>query len=418
MQCNGCRGPGILLATCLLTMTGTAVKANDDVADAVESTVRRPEFDEAQPLGEAVQALPPGPAGPIPPFFPIEPVSHPDPNVLERSHLFPLLNGVILDAQIAPHLFMFDSFERLYGPPRRGRARRAVAWSFTPMIRVRILNVSSSPVKTLSWMPKMDVQLVSVWRTQVPATQNEHARALTLHATVGHHSNGQDEWLYRRGLADDDMLCPPPASVKEVTINYPNGSFSTNYLRFGGVHKWMVLAPKDGERIPVRERIPIRTLSLGAYYEVNPRWLRIGGVLPDVIRPLYGGNRVRGIAEFETRLGKNPLQPHRFWGGTARLTATVERISKIHGVGPLTSVGEGDTPLAVVYRPGNGSSPWRFVGEAAWNPDWSHGWGIETRYVHGQDYYNIQFIRNIHWFQLGVVFDAGEFQRFLTKGGR
>jgi hypothetical protein len=53
----------------------------------------------------------------------IRPVSHPDPNVLERSHLFPVLNGLVLEGQFALHVFFWDNFHRL--TRRRGGTRRS-----------------------------------------------------------------------------------------------------------------------------------------------------------------------------------------------------------------------------------------------------------------------------------------------------
>ncbi|HEY3121562.1 MAG TPA: hypothetical protein VGL15_13115 [Vicinamibacteria bacterium] len=332
----------------------------------------------------------------------IRPVSHPDPNVLERSHLFPILNGLVLEGQFALHVFFWDNFHRLY--EAQGR-HSAVAFSFTPLIRVRILRAASDPLKTLSWMPKVDAQWVRAYRQDVPSLLPEHARTLTVYGTLGHHSNGQDECLYQPRLPEDDRVCPPPAA-RDLTVNYPNGNFSTNYIRLGAVHRWLTLVPFGGGRVARS------SISLGLVGETNPRWLHIGGVLPEVIRPFYGANRIRLLAEHERRLGSVSPSAGGFWQGSLRFTGSLDYIDKQPGTGPLLSSGEGATPLEVLYRPAGGSSRWRAIIEAAWHPDWMRGWGVEARYYHGQDYYNIQFVRDIHWFQAGIVFDAGEFQLF------
>lgn len=349
--------------------------------------------------------------------LPFEAVSHPDPNVLERSHLYPGFQGNLLDAQIALHIFFYDNFKKLYAPvpapaaptAPRSHVRHAVSWSFTPLIRVRILDRPSGPIKTLSWMPKTDLQHVTLWRQEVKNPDDERPRALTLHFTVGHHSNGQDECTYVRGLANSDPACVDPADPAGLRINYPNGSFSTNYLRFGVSHKWLRLRNTPFGVTP--RRTHTATLS----FETNPEWLKIGGTLPPAMKSLYGGNRVRGQYEFETRVGPASGLRHPLLRGSLRLTGSAELIDKLsEGPEPSFTVVPG-APLNELWTPGRGSSRFRFSVEAAWNPDALRGWGLQARYWHGQDPYNLRFVRDIHWFQAGIMFDAGELQRFLVR---
>jgi hypothetical protein len=275
------------------------------------------------------------------------------------------------------------------------------------MLRVRIQNVESGPIKTLSWMPKGDLQLVWLRRQAVSPT-TERARAWTLLATVGHHSNGQDECTYVPGVLSRSDLCPDPARVEDVQINYPNGSFSTNYIRVGVFRKWLSLRKQN------LQSIPVRTLLVGAVFEANPSGLTIGGTLPPVLRELYGCNRFLGRAEWETRVGSfDPSSGSGLLRGSLRLAAGVEYLDKLAPSGAATFTSRPDEPMNALYDPRTGSSRWRFSAEAAWNPDALRGWGLFARYVHGQDHYNILFIRDIHWFQAGIVFDAGEFQVFV-----
>jgi hypothetical protein len=328
------------------------------------------------------------------------PNSHPDPNVLEHSHMYFATQGMLFEAQIAPHIFFFDNLKGLYDADV-GKHRWGWALSFTPMIRLRNLDEESGPIKTLSWMPKLDLQVVRMRRDSAST-----ATSLTLHGTVGHHSNGQDECTYEPGILGRDDLCPPPSRPEDVTINYPNGSFSTNYLRLGVVWKRYRLVRREDYSMATR------ALTFGLYGETHPPGLKIGGTLAPPLRPLYGSNRLRATAAFETRVGPSEPDSRSFWKGSVRLESWGEYIDKIAPGLPPTFTTIPDAPLNALYVPGEGSSRFRFLIEAAWTPDWLRGWGLEVRYHHGQDYYNLLFIRDIHWFQAGIVFDAAEFLPF------
>lgn len=340
--------------------------------------------------------------------LPIAPKSHPDPNVLERSYLLPFFEGLAFEAQIAPHIFIWDNFQKLYQPVDPGRSGHfAAAVSFTPMVRLRMQDAESSPIKTLSWMPKVDVQLVWMRRRAALAENDERASAWTLQATVGHHSNGQDECSYVPGVLSRPDLCPDPTRLEDVRINYPNGDFSTNYVRLGVTRKWLTLRTLGSGRVPVR------TFLLGGAFEANPAGLRIGGTLPPVLRTLYGCNRLLGRLEWETRLGDFPSSTRSgLLRGSLRISGAIEYLDKAAPTADATFTSQPDAPLNALYTPATGSSRWRFSSEVAWNPDALRGWGLVARYLRGQDHYNLLFIRNIDFFQAGVVFDAGELQLF------
>ncbi len=223
---------------------------------------------------------------------------------------------------------------------------------------------------------------------------------------MGHHSNGQDECTYQPGVLSREDLCPDPTRPEDVRINYPNGSFSTNYLRLGAVWKRYRLQPFGGSSVATR------AMGFGLYGETHPPGLKIGGTLPPVLRPLYGTNRLRAFASLEARVGSLGPESGGFWKGSVRLEGGVEYIDKVPPDRAPTSTTIPDAPLNALFTPGDGSSRWRFVVEAAWTPDWLRGWGLEARYHYGQDYYNLLFVRDIHWFQAGIVFDAAEFLPF------
>lgn len=93
--------------------------------------------------------------------IPTKPVPHPEIPTLERSHI---ITGPSLafEAQLAPHINVFESLSRhkVVEPGNQG-----TAVVFSPMIRLRMLNETSSPIKTLSWMPKVDFEKVLVGDT-------------------------------------------------------------------------------------------------------------------------------------------------------------------------------------------------------------------------------------------------------------
>ena len=338
------------------------------------------------------------------------PQSHPNPNVLERSHMFFGLHGLLFEAQIAPHIFFYDSLDRLYeGKPEE--RPWAFAWSFTPMLRVRNRSDTSGPIKTLSWMPKTDFQVVRRSPIVEDPGRGFSTSTLTLHATVGHHSNGQDECTYVPGVLSREDLCPAPTRREDVKINYPNGSFSTNYVKIGAVKRWVGLKRYRDRHAPDEEQLVVHSsFSAGLYLEANPSGLKVGGVLDPVLRPLYGTNRIHGTVELEHRVG--PVEGKSPWRGSVRATGWASYIDKIPAGVEATFTSEPDAPLNELYTPNDGSSRFRFGVEAAYNPDWLRGWGFEVRYQHGQDYYNLLFVRDIHWFQMGIVWDAAEFEPF------
>ncbi|HXB55405.1 MAG TPA: hypothetical protein VN461_11515 [Vicinamibacteria bacterium] len=342
-----------------------------------------------------------------PRVLPPQPVSHPNPNVLERSTLFFGGHGLVVEAQIAPHLFFYDTVKKIYDL-KCGHSTRVSAISFTPMIRLRNRSDTSDPIKTLSWMPKFDAQVV--WAKRVDPF---HSRMFTLHGTIGHHSNGQDECIYSPGILDRADLCRVPSRIQDVRINYPNGSFSTNYFRLGLVSKRYYLSQTPDPDQPTVDPVK-HTFAVGAYGEFHPGWFHPFGIsaLDPVLRPLYGDNRVSGVVEYESRI----LDGHKIVSGSARLTGLISYIDKIASGPPATFVSQPNAPLNALYSPGNGSSRLAIFLEAAWNPDWLRGWGLDVRYYRGQDYYNLLFIQDIHWFQAGIVFDAAEFEPFKKLG--
>ena len=357
-----------------------------------------PAVDRAEALRTACQ-LASGPvpaASPAPPGggalgIPKNPVPHPHPYLLERSILFPFQQHLILEAQIAPHLYFW---ENLTSQRMRLLGGNAFAVSVTPMFKVRIRNEASSPVQTLSFMPKLNLQYFHLGRKEATKLWPDTFWMKGGLFVWGHHSNGQTQCIYDASLPDDDPRCKGPADPAAVHIAYPTGSFSTNYLKLA-LFLTRIHAPSDnlapspeGEKLV--QQVPDTKTTFAAIVEVNPPSLPPGGSLSEPARSLYGPNRFGLLAEHERRTRARSG----FVAGSYRLTGLVEYIDKV---------------------PDAGSSRWRFTSEAAFEPDWFRAGGFVARYIYGQDYYNLQFDRNISWFQFGLIFSASEFEPFLSK---
>lgn len=324
--------------------------------------------------------------------IPQAPVPHPHPYLLERSMLFPFQQDLILEAQVAPHLYFYDGLTR---EGVRLKGGNAVAVSVTPMFKVRIRNEPSSPVQTLSFMPKLNFQYFRLPRkpADVPWPDGFWMKGALF--VWGHHSNGQTQCIYDPTKLDGAPDCKGPPDPADVQINYPNGSFSTNYLRFSLFLTKMrlgKLAPVAG-RADLMQKVAYAKTTIAANLEVNPPGLPPGGSLDEPARSLYGPTRVGLLVEHEQRTSRR----RGFLAGGYRLTGIAEFIDK--------------TPDA-------GSSRWRFTAETAFEPDWFRSGGFVARYIYGQDYYNLQFTRNISWFQFGLIFSASEFEPFLARVSR
>jgi hypothetical protein len=321
--------------------------------------------------------------------IPQAPVAHPHPYLLERSMLFPFQQGLILEAQVAPHLYFYDGLTR---ERARLEGGNAVAVSATPLFIVRVRDEPSAPVQTLSFMPKLNFQFFRLPRKPADAPWPD---AFWMKGTLfvwGHHSNGQTQCIYDPTKLDGAPDCKGPADPADVQVNYPNGSFSTNYLKLALFLVKMRLRPAPPVAAGIVQRVTYSKTTIAASLEVNPPRVPPGGSLDEPARSLYGPTRVGVLVEHEQRTSRRG-----FLAGSYRLTGIAEFIDKTTAAG---------------------SSRWRLTAEAAFEPDWFRSGGFVARYIYGQDYYNLQFTRNISWFQLGLIFSASEFEPFLQRVSR
>jgi hypothetical protein len=312
-----------------------------------------------------------------------------------------------LEADLFPHLVAAQNFSStldLAAQSRRG-VRRFKEYSYsisgTPAIRMRMLRDVSAPVRTPSYMPRVNAQflwtrglkdcdpsstnagcrtLESATLEAVTATGGEEARAMVsvprvsvweAHVIVGHHSNGQDGCLISSQVRVPPTTgeCVPVGVPTAETINRRDGSFSTNYVRTGINYSrnWM-----ESNLEATREA------RLRVEVEHHPR-----GWIDDDIEELYGRTRLNTAAAYATR--------HvRFCSRRLEGSAGV-----VWNPGVVETVTEWSTSLQASCFPFTGGN-----------------WGFFVRFYRGQDYYNIGFLDEISRVHIGATFNQTGFFRF------
>lgn len=374
------RSPKLIIAVSLLLMVALAAPA---VARQQEDP---PEKDPRKTVTNA---------GPIVPF-------------LEGTDVFFALGqDTVFEANILHHAIAFQNFvdildlDRQTRLLRSGRRAKNLAFSVsgTPAVRLRMLEAVSRPVRTPSWMPRGNVQLL--WARDVQQVvetieRNEEAlrsgaatpRSLfanlpqvsiwEAHAIVGHHSNGQDGCTFedqRRDELDECRSVTPPAVPRQ--LNTTDGSFSTNFVRVGVNYRRNAL---DDELWAKREwggRVDL---------EYHPK-----GWMDDDIVEDYG----------RTRLGVSAVIASREWSWCPK------RAEANAGLQFIAGRPEDTSPVAITIQ-------------GSCFPTTRGGWGFFVRYYYGQDYYNIRFFNDISRLHLGFTFNQSAFFRFCrgcTQGG-
>jgi len=326
----------------------------------------------------------------------------------DTGNVFDELFKFRLEADIFPHLVVAQNFTDVLDIEKQrtngASAFKQVAYSIsgTPAVRLRMFNERSAPVRSPSYMPRGNFQLLWVRGVKdcaagstkrhcrdvatVPGTTStdpmvaaeaalrriERVSVWEGHFIVGHHSNGQDQCLstlQHLEAAGDDQTCVPDVPLTRGTVNTKDGSFSTNYMRFGVNYSrnWL-----DGELFADTE------LRLKAEVEHHPRaWM------DPVIADVYGRTRLNLGAAYAMR---------DIPGCRKRL----EGLATL-GLNPGAAT-DADSPTAILqvscYAAPNG------------------GWGFFVRFYSGQDYYNAAFFDYIRRLHVGMTFNQSAFFRF------
>ncbi len=328
-------------------------------------------------------------AGPIIPF-------------LEGTDVFfSLRRDTVFEADIMPHLVVFQDFSDVIDITEQARRalvaggprvkRFAVAVSGTPAVRIRMFEDVSRPVRTPSYMPRGNFQVIWARNVEAVAAGYTGASQLTApagpgrdpsaagdprqvslwegHAIVGHHSNGQDGCFFQ----DEERIDEECVSVLPIAgdrlVNKRDGSFSTNYVRAGLNYRRNTL---DGDLWALKE------WGFRAAIEYHPRaWI------DDDIEEIYGRTRFNVDGTYALR--ELPWCPRR-----AEATAGFQVIA-----GHPESV----WPVAITVQ-------------GTCFPTRQGGWGFFVRYYGGQDYYNLGLLENIQRVHVGATFNQSGFFRF------
>jgi len=287
--------------------------------------------------------------------------------------------STVFEGDIFPHMVVYQNFTDVIDAGRqsgRGEPRR-IAWviSGTPAVRIRMFEEISRPVRTPSYMPRGNVQIILARGIrEALAPGGEKRNRVTLweaHAIVGHHSNGQDGCLYQDEVRNGELCDRVPSSKTGHIINTKDGSFSTNYARVGVNFRRNYL---DTDLWASREW-GLRA-DVEQHFKMDP-----------LIRELYGRTRFELAASYAHR--ETRLCSRRFdMSGSAKAI-----------VGADADV----WPVAL-------------TAQVSCFPLPRGGWGFFARFYGGQDYYNIGFLENVQRFQVGATFNQGGFFRFQRPG--
>jgi hypothetical protein len=306
---------------------------------------------------------------------------------LDRSYIMNTIpfRDLVFEGQFAPALFFYQNIPqqlaRVFTPEHREHA--AWAFSFSPMVRLRMHAEPSNPVRTPSYMPKFTIQYLRVMRTQAGSDEVSRLRSPVRFIELqiipwGHHSNGQEGCLFEDQTRVDGECADGSFVPDGRAVNIEDGSFSTNYARATIIYEINRL----DDNLIVRSAFAA-SLAL----EVHPRDFGPGAISQQ-LQEAYGTYRSRAALEHRRAFAHSwPGLLRPFSSGQFRVEASTEYMYE----GP-----DEVPPFVIDLRV-----------EATFAP--LGGWGIAARYYHGQDYYNLGFLRTLNEFQLGVVFDFGRF---------
>lgn len=293
---------------------------------------------------------------------------------------------LVFEAQIAPRIIIMDSIRdataRLFDTASPAESVWGWQLSATPMVKLRMFNSVSSPVRTPSYMPKGTIQVARFRSLSSAADKDERQKAPVAMWLIdvipfGHHSNGQEQCLFttQSRNAAGDCVETPGSSGKAV--NKLDGSFSTNYVEAGLYYGRIHLQGGVGDQASVTRT----EWRLGGALQLNPKGY-LPGSIDDELAPLYGTTRV----SFEAMAAGRDAWKCRRLQGQAR----VQYIRN----GPA------------------GMHPFIYFAESSCLPRSWGGAGLFVRLYSGQDYYNLGFAESITRLQFGVALQPATFLSF------
>jgi len=301
-------------------------------------------------------------------------------------------HGLVFEGQIAPRVIILDSFGKATRALLNEEDRTAWAWqlSATPMVRLRMIDQESNPVRTPSYMPKGTFQLARLRNLTTADPRKEEKRysqgpiAMWLFELIpfGHHSNGQENCLFLPRAVNPGDVCAEPASGAGA-VNKLDGSFSTNYAELTVHYGRMRL---DAAGAPEGDYASRSEWRIGAGVQINPEGF-LGGSISPVLAPRYG--QTRWLVDAMTAW-RRPARAK--WFERLELGGRLQYIGDVEGLPPV--IGK----IEVLALP------------RTWG-----GAGIFVSYYRGQDYYNLGFAERIHRVHAGVSLQRDTFLSFAAR---
>jgi hypothetical protein len=299
-------------------------------------------------------------------------------------------SNLIVEAQIAPRIIIVGSFGDVTRRLLAAIRRPVWGWqlSTTPMVRLRLFNEESSPVRTPSYMPKATVQIASLRNVSRAdeSDEEEFSRGpvemwLIDVIPFGHHSNGQNGCLFTSQSRQAGDECVESARPQSSAINTTDGSFSTNYIQAMVQYGRLYL---DSELAPETEYATRREWRAGAGFQVNPEGY-VAGSIDHSLSELYGPTRIlfEGMVAARDR-----------W-----------RCGRL----------EADVHLQYIVDAPAGVPAFTTRAETACLPRAWGGTGLFVRFYRGQDYYNLGFAERISRLQFGFTLQRGMFLSFKIR---
>ena len=301
-------------------------------------------------------------------------------------------SDLVFEGQIAPRIIIVDSISR--ATRNVLLESKAPVWSYqvstTPMVKLRMFDQTSNPVRTPSYMPKANVQFAK-FRNRSPQTDadaegfNNGPIEMWLIDTVpfGHHSNGQDGCLFTSEARNEEGDCVEvtPTPPGEQAVNKKDGSFSTNYIEAMAFYGRMVL---DSDGAAAGDFATRWEWRAGIGIQLNPEGY-VGGSIKPALADRYGPTRIL----FEGMGARRDV-----WRcGRASADTRLQFLTDNHP----------DIP-AVIFQLEGTCLP------RSWG-----GAGIFVRFYTGQDYYNLGFAESITRLQFGVTLQRDQFLSFRAK---
>lgn len=233
-----------------------------------------------------------------------------------------------------------------------------LAVEVSPKIVLRMYNERSLPVRTPSYMPRVNLYF-GIGKTY------RNLEGLFLFLSWAHHSNGQSGYFY---------------NADSMTINTLSGNFATNFVEFGPFLK----------RNPGHRKLATDFLKVTGEYHYRQD-TRLQG--------LYGNFRIN--AEFQSvaipwRILGPPLREAPNEGESGSNVPSMRLLVK-------TSLLFGDKyetgPTDLIHRINTSFT-------ASFRPARLHDLTVFLQYYYGQDYYNIYFFKTISVLRFGLQADT------------